>query len=147
PLTVLTSPPIITQEPNSATRFAGAKFIFSAGAYGSAPLSYQWKVGGSAIPGATQATYSAVAQTSGSYTCTITNLYGAPNTVAAGLTVLPLPAGYATAVLADNPLSYWRLGEANGSTAAHDYVGGNDGVYHTVTLGLPGYSVIDPDTA
>jgi hypothetical protein len=147
PLTVLTSPPIITQEPGSETRFAGARFVFSVGAYGSAPLSYQWNVGGSAIPGATLATYSAAAQTSGSYTCTITNLYGTTNTAAANLTVLPLPSGYATAVLADNPLSYWRLGETNGSTVAHDYVGGNDGIYHGVTLGLPGYSVIDPDTA
>ena len=30
---------------------------------------------------------------------------------------------------------------------AHDIVGGNDGVYNSATLGLPGYSVLDSDTA
>jgi hypothetical protein len=146
PLTVVTGPPIITQQPASQTRFAGGTFQFSVDATGSAPLSYQWNVGGTPIAGANQPLYSAVAQNSGSYTCTVTNLYGATNSDAATLTVVPPPGGYASAVVADNPVSYWRLGETNG-TVAHDFIGGNDGVYNDVTLGLPGYSVIDSDPA
>jgi hypothetical protein len=146
PLAVLTSPPIITQQPSSATRFASAKAVFSVTAIGSAPLAYQWAFEGTAVPGATQSSYTATAQTSGTYTCTVTNLYGTTNTAPVTITVVPLPSGYPSKILADNPVSYWRLGEATG-LAAHDYVNGNDGTFYKVTLGLPGYSVIDPDTA
>ncbi len=49
----------------------------------------------------------------------------------------PSPAKYATTVAADNPVSYWRLGETSGTTAA-DSVGPNTGTYSNgVTLGAP----------
>src|SRR6185369_14066242 len=64
----------------------------------------------------------------------------------AALSVLAAPVDYGAAILADNPIAYWRLGETNG-TVAHDYWGGHDGEYTGVTLGLPGYSVSDPDLA
>jgi hypothetical protein len=45
---------------------------------------------------------------------------------------------YETAVMADNPASYWRFGEASGTSAA-DEVGGRTGTYMgTYTLGQPG---------
>ncbi len=55
---------------------------------------------------------------------------------------------YRTAVLADTPLAYWRLGEKSG-TVAHDETGhGYDGTYTgTYTLGTPGPLAGDPDTA
>jgi hypothetical protein len=50
---------------------------------------------------------------------------------------------YATEVLADGPIGYWRLGEAPGSTSAADSspsVIKNDGKYSGgITLGLPGF--------
>jgi hypothetical protein len=49
-------------------------------------------------------------------------------------------------VLASGPLAYWRLGESSGSVA-HDGVSGYDGTYLNATLGQPGYSAIDSDTA
>jgi hypothetical protein len=111
-------------------------------------MSFQWSRNGTPVPDATNATYSAVAQVAlaGTYSSAITNPYGGTNSASADLIVLPAPAGYGSAVLADNPIAYWRLGETNG-TVAHDYVGGNDGTYYSATLGVPGYSVIDPDTA
>jgi hypothetical protein len=64
---------------------------------------------------------------------------------AAGLGVPPLSA-YETAVLADAPLGYWRLGEASGTTAA-DEVGSFPGTYNgSPTLGVVG-PMTDGNTA
>jgi hypothetical protein len=53
-------------------------------------------------------------------------------------TPAPPPSGYAAAVAADGPVSFWRLGEASGTSAA-DSVGTNTGTYlNGVTLGAPG---------
>jgi hypothetical protein len=50
-------------------------------------------------------------------------------------------SSYAVEVLADQPVGYWRLGEAPGSASAVDASGnGNTGSYSGgVTLGLPGF--------
>lgn len=55
---------------------------------------------------------------------------------------------YATAVLGDAPLAYWRLDEPSG-TVCHDSSGhGNDATYlGAVGLGVAGPLVGDPDTA
>ena len=52
---------------------------------------------------------------------------------------------YSAAVLTDNPVSYWRLGESSGTTAA-DESGANPGTYlNSPTLGAP--SLLASDTA
>ena len=56
-------------------------------------------------------------------------------------------SAYADQVLADSPISYWRLGETTGSTAS-DVTGANPGTYTGgVTLGQPGGLTGDPDSA
>ncbi len=57
----------------------------------------------------------------------------------------PAPAtGYAGAVAADGPVSYWRLGDASGTVAA-DVQGANAGTYlNGVTLGAPSLLTGDP---
>jgi PKD repeat protein len=63
-------------------------------------------------------------------TLVVTDDQGAPSTAAATLNVKPLPAdAYGMAVVGDNPTFYWRLNEANGSTAADESVNGVNGVY------------------
>ncbi len=58
----------------------------------------------------------------------------------------PLPA-YKNAVLGEsNLVSYWRLGERSGTTAA-DSKGTHPGVYSGVTLGSWGALTFDPDTS
>jgi len=54
-------------------------------------------------------------------------------------TVIPTPAtDYRSAVMADSPVAYWRLGEASGTTAV-DEVGAYNGTYSgLVTLGVSG---------
>jgi hypothetical protein len=57
-------------------------------------------------------------------------------------------SSFATEVLADGPVGYWRLGEAQGQATATDSSGpGNNGAYATsgVRLGLRGFN--DGDTA
>ena len=149
-LTVLVSQPLITQQPEPATRFVGANATFSVRTIGSSPRSYQWKLNDTnAIPGANGPDYtlSGVKLTdAGNYSCTISNPFGSTNSANAALTVLAAPTGYGVTVLADNPIAYWRLGETN-ETVAHDYWGGHDGEFIGVTLGVPGFSVVDSDTA
>lgn len=55
------------------------------------------------------------------------------------------PVGYASVVLADEPLAYWRLGEKAGSFVARDETGKHDAQYDGCTLGVPG--AIEGDTA
>ena len=60
-----------------------------------------------------------------------------------------LSASYASTVLADGPVGYWRLGEAVGAATAVDASpNGNNGAYQSgVTQGQPGVIVGDPNTA
>ncbi len=84
-LTVATVPPSIITQPVSQTVGAGSTVVFGVVANGTQPLVYQWKKGatvlsdGAGISGATTAalTLSGVLKASeGSYSVTITNLYG-----------------------------------------------------------------------
>jgi len=54
---------------------------------------------------------------------------------------------YAAGVLADNPLGYWRLGEASGSTAVDASGSQNNGAYSLVGLGTGGAIAGDKDSA
>src|SRR6185436_19430072 len=105
-LTVLVSQPLITQQPQSATRFVGANATFSVRTIGSSPRSYQWKFNDTtAIPGANGPDYtlSGVNLTNaGNYSCTISNPFGSTNSANAALTIIAAPAGYGVTVLADN---------------------------------------------
>lgn len=56
-------------------------------------------------------------------------------------------SSYASAVLADHPLDYWRLGESSGSTATDSSGNGNSLAYHGVSLGQPGALSGDSNTA
>jgi len=65
---------------------------------------------------------------------------GSANVVRAGTIT------FADAVMAHNPISYWRLGELAGSTAV-DETGLNNGTYAGPDLGQPGSVINDPDTS
>jgi hypothetical protein len=56
--------------------------------------------------------------------------------------------GYSEHILSLNPVAYWRLGEASGTTANDASGNGHHGTYYnTPTLGQPGFLVDDSDTA
>lgn len=149
-LTVQAGPPIVLSNPSSVTRYTGLSASFSVRAGGSAPLSYQWLFNSTNVSGqtATNLALSNLQLTqAGNYSVRITNPQGSITSSVAILTILPAPTStYATAVLADSPIAYWRLGETSG-TNAYDYVGGKNGIYNAVTLGQPGYAVTDTNPA
>ncbi len=61
--------------------------------------------------------------------------------------VTATPLDHRTAVLADAPVGYWRLGEASGTTATNTITGGAVGTYAQATLGTPGGITGSTDTA
>lgn len=91
--------PTISTQPVNQTVLAGATATFSVTAAGTAPLTYQWKRGGTAISGATAASYTTPATVAGdngaSFTVTVTNAAGTITSSAATLTVTPVAAGLA----------------------------------------------------
>ena len=145
--TVIPAPPSIVTAPTNETRFVGFPFSFNVVAGGSQPMSYSWYFGSTLV--GTSSSYSGTASlaNAGSYKVVLSNetlvsVTSAPVT----LTVNSIPPGYASNVVASGPFAYYRLDESSG-TLAHDGVSGIDGTYNAATLGVPGYSVIDSNTA
>lgn len=73
------SPPIIVSQPSGGILVAGDPLTLSVTANGTAPLTYQWYLDGTPIPGATDSSHSVASVTAahqGGYTVRITNPYG-----------------------------------------------------------------------
>src|SRR6266478_3902024 len=85
--------PSITTQPTSQTVIAGQAATFSVAATGTAPISYQWRKNGTAISGASSASYTTPAATSSDsgsqFTVVVSNSAGAVTSAAATLTVNP----------------------------------------------------------
>jgi hypothetical protein len=83
--------PSITAQPASKSVLTGQTATFSVTATGTATLTYQWKKGGTAISGATSASYTTPATTSADngaqFTVTVSNGAGSVTSNAATLTV------------------------------------------------------------
>ena len=92
-LTVSAGPvaPTITTPPASQTVTAGQTDTFNVASTGTAPLTYQWKKGGTAISGATSSTYTTPATTSADngaqFAVVVSNTTGSVTSSAAILTV------------------------------------------------------------
>jgi endonuclease/exonuclease/phosphatase family metal-dependent hydrolase len=89
-LTVTNLPPAITAQPQSQTVTAGSSASFTVTATGTAPLSYQWLLGGTNISGANTNAYTrSNVQTNdaGNYSVVVTNIAGSVTSSVATLTV------------------------------------------------------------
>lgn len=137
------SPPSITAQPTSATVIAGQTATFSVSAAGAAPLTYQWKMNGTAVSGATSTSYTTPATTTGNsgeqFTVTVTNSAGSITSNAAALTV-----NAATLILNSSSTS---LNFSNVSTGSNTILpvtftnGGNSNVtISNVTISGAGYT-------
>jgi hypothetical protein len=91
-----TTAPSITTQPASVSAFIGATAAFSVSASGNPAPTYQWSKGGTAISGATSASYTtpalAATDNNSSFTVTITNSAGSVTSTAATLSVTTQPA-------------------------------------------------------
>jgi hypothetical protein len=157
------APPLWVREPvPTATVFVGASPTFTASATGLGALkpSYQWYQSPSTlIAGATTTSYTItnvqLTASGSSYYCVAHNGSGTITSTSALLTViLPPTQSYPSAVLADRPMSYWRLDESpdnaagNNGTLTHDYVGAHNGTYSNAVIAVAGYNpASDPNTA
>lgn len=86
------SAPVITNQPSALSVNSGSNALFSVGASGTAPLSYQWLFNGTNLPGATTntCTISNVHPTNaGSYSVIISNTVGSSVSSNAVLKVIP----------------------------------------------------------
>src|SRR5208283_214694 len=86
----VTAAPVITTQPASQTVLTGASVTFTAGASGTPAPTYQWQFNGTAISGATSASYtiaSAAVGNAGTYTVVATNCAGSATSTGAVLTV------------------------------------------------------------
>jgi uncharacterized repeat protein (TIGR03806 family) len=87
-------PPSITTQPENISVAAGTSVLLTVNATGTEPLSYQWLLNGTNIPGANSGEYSLIAAQpgdAGSYTVIITNIAGSVSSAAATLTVNTTP--------------------------------------------------------
>jgi hypothetical protein len=101
----LVTDPAITTQPASQTVSAGSSVTFTVVASGTAPLTYQWKKNGVAIPNANTASLALTSVTSadaGSYSVVVSNSAGSATSSAAVLTVNALASG---PVISSQPVS------------------------------------------
>ncbi len=92
-LTVIGAPVIVT-DPSGGTVLKGASRTLSASATGTLPLSYQWFLGSSPIPGATATTYtiaSATLSDEGDYSVLVSNNSGSATSAKANVVVVEGP--------------------------------------------------------
>jgi alpha-tubulin suppressor-like RCC1 family protein len=125
--------PIITTMPSAAVGIEGQTVTFSVAATGTAPLSYQWRRAGVAIPGATAATYTTppltLADNGVEFSVAVANATGSTNSSAALLTVSPLATSVA-ARLSAGPFNSAAVNAGGqvliwGSNVAGLYAGGS----------------------
>ncbi len=149
-------PPAITLGPIPAnpTIYAGNNISFSVAVFGATPITNQWYTNGTPVPGATATNVTLTSVPLGIYTVTYDATNSVSNTVFSAsasttLTVVSPPNNaFPQAVLALNPVGYWRLNETeqgggDDGVICHDYIGGNDGIYSNAILGNLGYDYAD----
>ena len=105
--------PSITAPPKSDSITAGQSVTFTATATGTAPLSYQWYLGGTAISGATSSSYSiqnAQAANAGTYTVTVSN-GTLPNATSSGAVLVVNPPPVAPSIATQPPTQTVTAGQ------------------------------------
>ena len=129
----------VTQQPADARARTGATATFSVSAVAiglPGPIRYQWQRNGVDIPGATNSAYItppvSVADSGTKYACVISAGAASATSTPAVLTVIDTASPYAAAVLADNPLVYYRFDETSGRIAYDTSTNNFDGSYFNV---------------
>jgi hypothetical protein len=160
-LVVYTSPQFLSANPITYTNlmtllggsgsYLGSSPSFSITAGGAQPMSYFWLTNGVAVGGASASTFTFTnCQMSSptNFTCIISNTIGTATNVWLAQYIPTPTAPYPQAILADNPVAYWRLDETNNDPGQYnfgeicdDFMSGNNGFYTNTALAQPGYYV------
>ncbi|HEX3626069.1 MAG TPA: LamG-like jellyroll fold domain-containing protein [Verrucomicrobiae bacterium] len=133
--------------------YSGASPTFSVSTLSATPVTYFWFTNGVSVGNASSSNFTWAQVTAPINVYCIASNSAATATSAlwsASIIADPTPP-YPQAVLALNPIGYWRLnepddnggnipGDGNPDVLCHDYMGGNDGLYTNVNLGQPGYN-------
>jgi hypothetical protein len=133
-LTVV-SPPVITTQPQSIAIVVGSSAGFTVAATGTAPLRYQWRLNGTNIAGATNASLTiagAQPADAGDYTVVVSNTVGVATSAVATLTVIVPPTVTVTAsdVFASEPgantgrFTFARTGDTSAVLVVHYAISG-----------------------
>lgn len=104
--------PSIVSPPADAAVHVGDSASFGVGVGGTGPFTYQWHVGSTAIPGATQAVFTLPAVATGdagSYHVTVSNSAGSVDSPAATLTVSDLGAPPSAPAITTDPATVTAL--------------------------------------
>ena len=151
---IITDQPVVTMSPRSVLSYAGDHVTLSPYAIGVPPLSYQWRLNGKPVAGATNLTYdipSVTATKFGLYDLVVTNAYGSATSKVATVTG-GLFLGNASNLVADsNPNNSPRVGVDSGATwlaSSSDGVTTRSGVMQFVatnanSITVPGSSNFD----
>ncbi len=109
-ITPIVIAPTITTNPATQTAYYNDNVVFSVGADGSQPFTYQWLFNGTNLPGATAAFYTVSAAQpadAGPYRVIVSNSGGSATSAVATLTVSPPPATSIAALRAMlDPVNY-----------------------------------------
>jgi PKD repeat protein len=112
------------------------------------PTAWSWDFGdGSAFSTVQNPSHTYTAAGTYSVTLTVSNDGGSSTVTQNGYVSVAAPASYRSTILADNPVSYWRLGETSGTKATDSAGTSNGSITGGVTLGVAGALASDTDTA
>jgi len=148
PVTVVpASTPILNTQPKGAgDRYLGGRVTLSVDVEGTLPLSYQWKLNGKDIAGATESSYAQILGPNdfGTYAVTVTNSEG--SVTSDGVVVKQIvytKDSFTQSIMERNPIAYYRFDDEIDPYAgwvddkdepiigfAKDFAGGNDGYYY-----------------
>ncbi|MBQ7590727.1 MAG: hypothetical protein IJU47_08620, partial [Verrucomicrobia bacterium] len=141
--------PVITTQPVSANVYANSGTVqLSVVPAGTPPFTVVWYKDGEE----TEFTGESVSiprdeNNAGSWTAVVSNAYGKTESEPAVISFYQPKSDYEALVASLVPLAYWRLGEAEGTTA-YEYASDFNGVYDEhQTLGAAGAIANDTDTA
>lgn len=151
-------PAQIINQPLSEILYPTRNAVFTVGAGGSPPLTYQWYKNSSALSDSGNISGSAtstltVSGVAGSddatFSVVVSNAFGAVTSSNATLLVVTPVQPYEAAVSNLNPLAYYQFDETNnpatGAVRAYDYAGGFNGTYGTSAQnGFDGITGPDP---
>jgi hypothetical protein len=150
--------PGFKMEPNSVTAYEGHTVKLAAELRGSPPLSYQWQGGQAGGPyfnlsdrarvsGAKTPTLTiryATTNDNPEYRLVVTNELGAVTSRVASITLVSVPAeltnahAFSEAILAREPIAYWRLNDAPSAELIFDSAGNHDARSTNVAFGVGG---------